>query len=82
MKGATASTMSATVAIVVRVSRNTMVEVLNADHVRTARAFGLSVLAILRGDESMLLPDSGEALAAGDVLLLRGRRQDHCLAGW
>ncbi len=31
----------ATVAIVVRVSRNTMVEVLNADHVKTARAYGL-----------------------------------------
>lgn len=32
----------ATVAIVVRISRNTMVEVLSADHVRTARAYGLS----------------------------------------
>jgi peptide/nickel transport system permease protein len=32
----------ATVAVVVRVSRNTMVEVLNADHIKTARAYGLS----------------------------------------
>lgn len=43
---------------------------------RLADAFGLTVLAILRDGETRLLPDPGEALAAGDVLLLRGRRQD------
>jgi di/tricarboxylate transporter len=41
-----------------------------------ANAFGLTVLAILRDGESRLLPDPREALAAGDVLLLRGRRDD------
>ncbi len=43
---------------------------------RLADAFGLTVLAILRDGEARLLPEPGEALAAGDVLLLRGRRED------
>ncbi len=44
--------------------------------IRLAEAFGLTVLAILRDGEARLLPDPGQALAAGDVLLLRGRRED------
>ncbi len=36
----------ATVAIIVRVSRNTMVEVLGSDHIRTAHAYGLSATTI------------------------------------
>ncbi|MGO1118285.1 ABC transporter permease [Rhodovibrionaceae bacterium A322] len=36
----------ATLAIVVRVSRNTMVEVLASDHIRTARAYGLPAALI------------------------------------
>jgi di/tricarboxylate transporter len=43
---------------------------------RRADAFGLTVLAILRDGEVELFPDPSEALAAGDVLLLRGHRRD------
>ncbi len=43
---------------------------------RLADAFGLTVLAIVRDGEARLLPDPDQALAAEDVLLLRGRSED------
>ncbi|MCP3957281.1 MAG: SLC13 family permease [bacterium] len=43
---------------------------------RLGRAFGLSVVGILRADETLVLPDPAEALHAGDHLLIQGRRED------
>ena len=43
---------------------------------RLADAFGLTVLAILREGEALLLPRPDERLGGSDVLLLRGRRRD------
>ena len=42
---------------------------------RLAETFGLTVLAILRDDHVHLLPEPGQAIETGDVLLLRGRRE-------
>lgn len=41
-----------------------------------ADAFGLTVMAILRAGEALLLPEPREVLLSGDVLLLRGSRED------
>ncbi len=43
---------------------------------RLGDAFGLTVVAILRGGETLVLPDPGDALRAGDQLLIRGRHED------
>ena len=43
---------------------------------RLGDAFGLKVVAILRGGEILVLPDPGQELRAGDQLLIRGRRED------
>ncbi len=44
-----------------------------------ATAFDFTVLAILRDDSALALPEGSEALAEGDTLLLRGRRTDLAL---
>ncbi len=43
---------------------------------RLGRAFGLTVVGILRGGETLVLPDPSEALRSGDQLLIQGRRED------
>lgn len=43
---------------------------------RLGFAFGLTVVAIQRGDETLVLPDPDQVLEAGDRLLIRGRRAD------
>ncbi len=43
---------------------------------RLGNAFGLSVVGILRDGEEVVLPAPGEALRAGDQLLIQGRRED------
>ncbi len=48
---------------------------------RLGDAFGLTVVAILRDGETMVLPDPDEALRAGDQLLIRGRREDLRILG-
>ena len=49
-------------------------ETLAAD--RLGGAFGLTVVGIQRGDETVVLPDHDQVLEAGDRLLIRGRRAD------
>lgn len=53
--------------------------VLNGRTLRESRlgdAFGLTVLGIVRGEETRLLPGPDDVLAAGDRLLLQGHVQD------
>ena len=42
---------------------------------RLGDAFGLGVLGILRAGETLLMPDTGERLQAGDTLLVKGRQE-------
>jgi di/tricarboxylate transporter len=43
---------------------------------RLGNAFGLTVVGIVRGDELVAMPDPGERVQAGDLLLLQGSRED------
>lgn len=43
---------------------------------RLGDAFGLTVLAVVRGDQTDLTPEPEETLAAGDVLLFKGSADD------
>jgi di/tricarboxylate transporter len=43
---------------------------------RLGSAFGLALMGIIRESETRLMPDLGEQLRAGDLLLLKGRRED------
>jgi di/tricarboxylate transporter len=43
---------------------------------RLGGAYGLEVMGIVREGTTQLLPDAGERLAEGDLLLVKGRRQD------
>ncbi|MEM9553285.1 MAG: SLC13 family permease [Acidobacteriota bacterium] len=43
---------------------------------RLGSAFGLTVVGIQRGDETLVLPDHDRVLEGGDRLLIRGRRAD------
>ncbi len=43
---------------------------------RLGNAYGLTVVGILRGGETLVLPDPRQALRAGDQLLIQGRRED------
>jgi di/tricarboxylate transporter len=43
---------------------------------RLGDAYGLGVMGIVREGTTHLLPDAAERLAAGDLLLLKGRRED------
>jgi di/tricarboxylate transporter len=43
---------------------------------RLGDAFGLGVMGIIRGESTRLMPDPEEQLMAGDLLLVKGRRED------
>jgi len=43
---------------------------------RLGEAFGLRVMGIVRQDQLTLMPDPEDVLVAGDVLLVKGRRED------
>ncbi len=48
---------------------------------RLGNAYGLTVVGILRAGEAVVLPAPGEALRAGDQLLIQGRREDLAILG-
>jgi len=60
----------------VRVPEGSLLAGAKLAETRLGDAFGLTVLGIVRGGESHLLPEPGEALEAGDTLLLQGRRRE------
>jgi di/tricarboxylate transporter len=43
---------------------------------RLGDAYGLGVMGIVRGGETMLMPSSDEKLKAGDTLLVKGKREE------
>ena len=43
---------------------------------RLGDAFGLGVMGIVRGGETILMPDASERLLAEDTLLVKGRKED------
>jgi di/tricarboxylate transporter len=66
----------------VRVPKGSVLEGRGLAESRLGNAFGLTVAAILRGDESIIMPDPEERVEAGDLLLLHGSRNDlEVLAG-
>jgi di/tricarboxylate transporter len=66
----------------VRVPAGSVLEGRGLAESRLGNAFGLTVVALLRGDESIIMPDPDERVEAGDLLLLHGSRNDlEVLAG-
>ena len=60
----------------VRVPADSALEGKRLSESRLGDALGVGVMALQRGDALQLIPDSGELLHAGDVLFVRGTRED------
>jgi uncharacterized protein with PhoU and TrkA domain len=66
----------------VRVPEGSVLEGRGLAESRLGNAFGLTVVAILRAGESIIMPDPAERVQAGDLLLLHGSHDDlEVLAG-
>ena len=60
----------------VRIPKESVLAGQSLGDTRLADAFGLTVIGILREGQQLLLPEAGDTLRGGDVLLLRGQRED------